>query len=229
MLEQLKADVCSANVELGNSELCAMTWGNVSGIDRESGCVVIKPSGIRYGDLTPDACVVVDLDGTVVEGSGKPSVDTQTHAALYRAFPKIGGVTHTHSALATAFAQAGMPIPCLGTTHADHFYGEVPLTRFLTQDEVEADYEISTGTVIVERFDRLDSAVVPGVLVAGHGPFTWGADAAESLENGIALEHIAEMAMCTLRLNPNAEPLPDYVLAKHFFRKHGKDAYYGQG
>ena len=228
MLEDLKDQVCQANVELAACGLVTLTWGNVSGINRDRDRVVIKPSGVPYERLRPADMVVVDLEGRVVEGDLRPSSDTPTHVLLYRHFDGVGGVTHTHSRYATMFAQARREIPCLGTTHADHFFGAVPVTRPLTAAEVEADYEGNTGQVIVERFAELDPLAMPAVLVAGHAPFTWGKDAAESLKNAVALEAVAEMALGTWRLDPQAPPLEDYALDKHYQRKHGPNAYYGQ-
>ena len=228
MLRELRNEVCEANRALVTHRLVILTWGNVSGIDRQRGIVAIKPSGVEYDALRPQDIVLVDLDGKTLEGKLKPSSDTPTHLALYRAFAGIGGVTHTHSSCATAFAQARRGVPCFGTTHADHFFGEVPVTRLLRRGEVESDYEAETGAVIVERFKGLDPAHMPAVLVAGHGPFTWGKSAADSVKNSVALESVAEMALRTLALAPDAAPLPKYLLDKHFLRKHGPGAYYGQ-
>ncbi len=228
MLEDLKQIVCDANRDLVPSGLVTLTWGNISGIDREAGLIVIKPSGVAYERLQPDCMVVVDLDGRVVEGHLKPSSDTPSHVILYRAFAGIGGVIHTHSRHATMFAQARREIPCLGTTHADHFYGAVPLTRPLTEQEVREDYEANTGRVIVERFAHIDALAMPTVLVAGHAPFAWGPTVGKSLDNAIALEAVAEMAMGTWLLNDRVAPLENYVLEKHYHRKHGPAAYYGQ-
>jgi L-ribulose-5-phosphate 4-epimerase len=228
MLEELRAAVCEANLDLNLKGLVTLTWGNVSGIDREKGLVVIKPSGVSYDDMTPDKLVVVDLDGETVEGDLRPSSDTATHVVLYKAFPDIGGVTHTHSSHATSFAQACRCIPCLGTTHADHFYGDVPLTRIMTEDEVKGGYEVNTGHVIVERFADLKPLEYPGVLVANHGPFTWGKDAADSVKNAVALEQIAKMALATFSLSPEQPAIAQYLLDKHYLRKHGSGAYYGQ-
>lgn len=230
MLEELKAKVCEANLELVRRGVVIYTWGNVSGIDREKGVIVIKPSGVDYSGMTPDDMVVVDLEtGDVAEGKWKPSSDTPTHLELYRQFPEIGGVTHTHSINAVAFAQAGRDVPVLGTTHADYFYGSVPCARELTQEEVESAYELNTGRVIVETFRKrgLDPMAVPGVVVKNHGPFTWGKDAAQSVYHAVVLETIAEMDLKTLALNPEAE-IKQYVLDKHYSRKHGPNAYYGQ-
>lgn len=228
MLEQLKADVCQANLELVRQGLVTLTWGNVSGIDRRRGLVVIKPSGIGYDEMTPERMVVVDLQGSVVEGELRPSCDTPAHVVLYRNFEEVGGVTHTHSRRATMFAQARVEIPCLGTTHADHFHGPVPVTRPLTQQEVETDYEANTGRVVVERFAEVEPLEMPAVLVAGHAPFAWGSDAAESVVNAVALEAVAEMAIQTFLLRADAPTLESYVIEKHYQRKHGPDAYYGQ-
>ncbi len=228
MLEDLKKEVLKANAELVKYGLVTLTWGNVSGIDREKNLIVIKPSGIDYDRLTVEDMVVVDLTGKIIESSRKPSSDTPTHIELYKSFPEIGGITHTHSKYAVMFAQACKGIPCLGTTHADHFCGTIPVTRFLTKEEVDAGYEKNTGLVIVERFKSLDAAGMPGVLVAGHAPFTWGKNAGESVRNGLILEHIAEMALGTMELNPNIDELPGYIKEKHYQRKHGPNAYYGQ-
>jgi L-ribulose-5-phosphate 4-epimerase len=228
MLEQLKHLVLEANLDLVRNGLVTLTWGNVSGIDYTERLVVIKPSGVSYDALRAEDMVVVDLNGNVVEGNRKPSSDTPTHLKLYKAFPMIGGITHTHSPFATMFAQACKEIPCLGTTHADHFNGAIPVTRYLTEEEVKMDYEASTGNIIIERFSGVDILALPAVLVAGHAPFTWGKDAAESVKNAIALERVAQMAMGTLWLDPNIAELPPYISKKHFERKHGPDAYYGQ-
>ena len=227
-LTELREEVCRANLELVRAGLVTLTWGNVSGIDRRRGLVVIKPSGIGYDEMTPERMVVVDLQGNVVEGKLRPSCDTPAHVVLYRHFEQIGGITHTHSSRATMFAQARVEIPCLGTTHADHFHGPVPVTRPLTQQEVETDYEANTGLVIVERFAGLDPPEMPAVLVAGHAPFTWGRSAADAVHNAVALEAVAEMALGTLTIRADAPPLESYVLDKHYQRKHGPAAYYGQ-
>ncbi|NLS90789.1 MAG: L-ribulose-5-phosphate 4-epimerase [Planctomycetaceae bacterium] len=228
MLDDLKSQVCRANLELVRYGLVTLTWGNVSGLSPDGQYVVIKPSGISYERMSPETMAVVDLDGNVVEGKLRPSSDTPTHVRLYRAFQGIGGVTHTHSPKATAFAQARMEIPCLGTTHADHLFGPVPVTRALTAGEVEKAYEANTGKVIVERFQDLNPLELPGVLVAGHGPFAWGKDAWDSIKNAVALESVAEMAISTRLLRPDAPELEQYILNKHYQRKHGPDAYYGQ-
>ena len=228
LLEKLRHEVCEANRALERHKLIKLTWGNVSAIDRTQGLVVIKPSGVPYGELTPANMVVIDLKGTVVDGTCKPSSDAPTHVVLYAEFPHIGGVAHTHSPWATMFAQANRGIPCFGTTHADHFRGEVPVTRGLRKPEVEGAYERSTGFVIVERFVRLDPHDMPAVLVANHGPFTWGANAAAAVENSVVLEEVACMAAGTLQLNPSAGAIPVLLQDKHFLRKHGPGAYYGQ-
>ncbi len=231
MLSDLKAQVCEANRQLEPSGLVKLTWGNVSGIDRASGLWCIKPSGVDYGALTPDDMVVLDLEGKVVEGKLRPSSDTKTHLVLYREFPEIGGITHTHSAHATMFAQAGREIPCFGTTHADHFHGTVPIVRALTPEEVEADYEHFTGVAIVERLRelKLHPIEMPGVLQLHHAPFTFGKSAMDSLKNSIALEMCAQMALGSLALNPALGFIPAHILEKHHSRKHGPAAYYGQG
>lgn len=228
MLRSLKEAVCEANRRLPRCGLATLNWGNASGLDRERGLLVIKPSGVPYGKLRPKLMVVVDLEGKVVEGELRPSSDTPTHVELYRAFPTVGGIVHTHSRYATAFAQARREIPCLGTTHADQFYGPVQVTRSLTQEEVAAEYEVNTGRVIVERMAGQDPLAMPAVLVAGHGPFAWGADVDEALRNAVALEAVAEMALLTRRLRPDVGPLESWLLEKHHQRKHGPDAYYGQ-
>ena len=231
MLEKLKEQVCEAILELVRRGVVIYTWGNVSGVDRERGLVVIKPSGVDYEGMKPDDMVVVNLiTGETVDGHYKPSSDTPTHLELYRAFPTIGGITHTHSINAVAFAQAGLDIPALGTTHADYFYGSIPCTRELSQQEVEEAYEMNTGKVIVECIKelRLDPMAIPGIIVKNHGPFSWGKDAASSVYHAVVMDVVAEMNLKTLLLNPNAE-MKQYVLDKHYMRKHGPDAYYGQG
>ena len=230
MLETLKQEVCAANLELVARGVVIYTWGNVSGIDREKGLVVIKPSGVDYDGMTPEDMVVVDLmTGETVEGKWKPSSDTKTHLELYRQFPELGGITHTHSVNAVAYAQAGRDIPALGTTHADYFYGPIPCTRSLTQQEVEEDYELNTGKVIVEtiRERGIEPLSVPGIVVRNHGPFTWGKDAAASVYHAVVMDTVAEMDLKTLLINPEAA-MPQYILDKHYNRKHGKNAYYGQ-
>ena len=229
MLEQLKELVCQANLKLVSEGLVIQTFGNVSGVDRASGNLVIKPSGVSYDGMQARHMVVVSITtGKVVEGELRPSSDTPTHAALYRAFPSIGGVVHTHSTVATAWAQACREIPCFGTTHADYFYGPVPLTRMLRADEIQGEYEANTGVVIVERFAGLDPSHVPAVLAAGHGPFTWGASPDDAVHNAVILEHLAKLAAQTVQINPQAKPIPQELLNKHFLRKHGPGAYYGQ-
>lgn len=230
MLKKLKHAVYEANMELPHRGLVTYTWGNVSGIDRERGLVVIKPSGVSYDELTPDDLVVLDLDGKVVDGKLNPSSDTKTHLELYKAFPEIGGIVHTHSPYAVGWAQAGRDIPAYGTTHADYFYGPVPCCRSLTEQEVEEDYELNTGLVIVETFRQreLDPVHVPGAICRNHGPFTWGKDAAQAVYHAVVLEEVAKMAVYTTQIAPDAQPAPQYVLDKHFLRKHGPNAYYGQ-
>ncbi|MCX7049048.1 MAG: L-ribulose-5-phosphate 4-epimerase [Candidatus Sumerlaeota bacterium] len=229
--EELKEIVWQANMGLARAGLAPLTWGNASGVDRKAGVMAIKPSGVEYDQLRPEDIVILALDtGEVIEGKLKPSSDAPTHRLLYQSFKSIGGVVHTHSPHATSWAQAGREIPCFGTTHADHFYGPVPLTRLLTSAEIKGDYEWNTGVVIVERFEqaRLNPDWYPGVLVAGHGPFTWGANAIKALHNAVALEEMARMALQTLALNPAALPISQELLDKHFLRKHGTRAYYGQ-
>jgi L-ribulose-5-phosphate 4-epimerase len=228
MLEELKKKVLDANQDLVKYNLVTLTWGNVSGIDREKNLVVIKPSGVDYDKLKIDDMVVVDLNSKIVEGNKRPSSDTPTHVELYKNFKSIGGITHSHSEYATIFAQACKEIPCFGTTHADHFNGPVPVTRLLTEKEVEDNYELNTGRLIVERFQNLDPGSIPGVLLAGHAPFTWGKNPEDSVKNNLVLERIAKMALNSLQLNPNLSSLPDYILNKHYLRKHGSNAYYGQ-
>lgn len=228
MLDKLKKEVYEANMELPRRGLITYTWGNVSGIDREQGLFVIKPSGVNYDELKPEDMVVMDLQGNKVEGRYNPSSDTATHLELYLAFPEIGGVVHTHSPSATAWAQAGRSIPCYGTTHADYFYGEIPCTRSLTADEVKNSYEKNTGLIIIETFKGRNPMHVPGVLCKNHGPFTWGKDAAEAVHNSVVLEEIAKMNLMTEQLSSSMPPAPDYLQDKHFLRKHGPNAYYGQ-
>ena len=228
MLEELKEKVLKANLALVKYNLVTLTWGNVSGIDREKGLVVIKPSGVDYEKMKAEDMVVVDLNGKRVEGKLNPSSDTPTHVELYKAFSKIGGISHSHSEYATIFAQASMEIPCFGTTHADHFNGPVPVTRFLTEEEVNSGYELNTGKLIAERFKDLDPVSVPAVLVAGHASFAWGKDPEDSVKNNLVLERVAKMALNCLALNPDLNDLPDYIQKKHYERKHGKNAYYGQ-
>lgn len=229
-LASLKEEVCAANRALEPSGLVKLTWGNVSGINRSLGLWCIKPSGVAYGDLRPEDLVVLDLEGNIVEGKLRPSSDTKTHLHLYREFTDIGGVTHTHSPYATMFSQAGRALPCYGTTHADHFFGTVPVARALTPEEIAADYEHHTGVAIVERFRELglNPVEMPAVLQVHHAPFTWGKNAMDSLNNSIALEMCAQMALGSLSLNPELASIPDHILNKHHSRKHGPGAYYGQ-
>jgi L-ribulose-5-phosphate 4-epimerase len=229
MLEELKAKVCRANLDLVAQGLVIQTWGNASAVDREHDLVVIKPSGVPYAGLKPEQMVVVSLEtGSVVEGTLKPSSDTPTHLVLYRAFKDIGGVVHTHSLYATAWAQARKGIPAYGTTQADYWHGEVPCTRAMTPKEIEDDYEVNTGGVIVETFQKFNPLEHPAVLVASHGPFAWGRDVDEAVHNAVVLEFIARLAGETLRLNPKTKPMPSVLLDKHFLRKHGPNAQYGQ-
>jgi L-ribulose-5-phosphate 4-epimerase len=227
MLEQLKEDVYQANVDLVKHGLVIFTWGNVSGIDREKELVVIKPSGVDYDHMKPEDMVVVDLEGKVVEGNYKPSSDTATHVILYKNFEDIGGVVHTHSEWATIWAQSGKPVPPLGTTHADYFYGSIPCTRKLTKAEIESAYEKETGNVIVETFQNIDPNAIPGVLVNNHGPFSWGKDVHNAVHNAVVMEAVSKMAYYTLNIN-KVTPIDQYLLDKHYLRKHGKNAYYGQ-
>ena len=228
MLEQLKREVYEANMALYEYGLVTFTWGNASGIDRVKGLAVIKPSGVEYDKLQPGLMAVVDLCGEIIEGDLNPSSDTQTHLALYSAFPEIGGIVHTHSTWATVCAQAGKPIPAYGTTHADYFYGGIPCTRPMTDGEIGGEYEYETGAVIIEAFSGKDPMDIPGVLVYSHGPFSWGRDAGEAVHNAVVLETVAKMAVMTKVQNPQAEPMQQALLDRHFLRKHGKDAYYGQ-
>ena len=231
MLEQLKEDVWKANLLLPRHGLVTFTWGNVSGIDRESGLVVIKPSGVDYDGMSADDMVVVDPDGNRVEGRWKPSSDTATHLALYRAFPALGGIVHTHSRWATSFAQAGRGIPAFGTTQGDYFYGEIPCTRKMTPAEIAGEYELETGRVIIETFRSrgIDPARVPAALVCSHGPFAWGTDAMNAVHNAVVLEEVAFMAFHAMALTPGLPPMQQELLDKHYLRKHGANAYYGQG
>lgn len=228
MLEDLKKAVLEANLELHRQGLVVFTWGNVSGIDRGKGLVVIKPSGVPYEELKMEHMVVVDLEGNQVEGSLRPSSDTPTHLVLYRQFPQTGGIVHTHSSWATVWAQAGMGIPAFGTTHADYFYGEIPCTRRMTEGEINSEYEAETGNVIVETFRDRNPEHMPGVLVFNHGPFTWGKDAEEAVHNAVVLEEVAKLAYNTSVLNNKITPIDKVLLDKHFLRKHGANAYYGQ-
>ena len=228
MHEELRKKVCLANILLQKHRLVIYSWGNVSGIDRSSGIVAIKPSGVAYDDLAPDKIVLLDMDGNIIEGSLKPSSDTPAHLELYRNFETIGGICHTHSPAATAWAQACREIPPLGTTHADYFYGPVPVTEVMRQDEIETDYEQNTGRVIVRRFADIDPMTMPAVLVANHGPFTWGPAADDAVEAAVVLEQTAAMALDTIMINPSQKEIAKQLLDKHYLRKHGKNAYYGQ-
>lgn len=228
MLDNLKKEVYEANMLLPKYQLVTFTWGNVSGIDRETGLFVIKPSGVDYDKLTWQDMVVMNLDGEKVEGDLNPSSDTATHLELYKAFPKIGGIVHTHSSWATSFAQAGRNIPCYGTTHADYIYGEIPCLRCLSKDEIEKDYEKNTGVLIADYFKDKDYIATPAVLCKNHGPFTWGKNANEAVHNSVVLEEVAKMAARTEMINPKAKPAPQELQDKHFYRKHGANAYYGQ-
>lgn len=227
MLDQLKKEVCQANLDLVRHGLVLFTWGNVSAIDREKGLVVIKPSGVSYDNMKAEDMVVVDLDGNVVEGQYKPSSDTATHVVLYKNFKDIGGVVHTHSEWATIWSQSGKPVPALGTTHADYYYGSIPCTRKLTSAEINKAYERETGNVIVETFNELDPSAIPGVLVNNHGPFSWGKDAHDAVHNAVVMEAVAKMAYYTLKIN-DVPSIDQELLDKHYLRKHGKNAYYGQ-
>lgn len=227
MLESLKEKVFKANLDLVRHGLVIFTWGNVSAIDPDTRLVVIKPSGVSYDDMKPEDMVVVDLDGTIVEGDLNPSSDTPTHLALYRAWPEIGGVVHTHSTYATAWAQAGRSIPAIGTTHADYFHNEIPCTEDMSEQEVKGAYELETGNVIVRRFEGINPAHTPGVLVKNHGPFTWGKDCAEAVHNAVVLEQVAKMACLAYAINPDLT-MNSLLVEKHFSRKHGPGAYYGQ-
>ncbi len=228
MLEQLKEQVLEANLDIVRRGLVLYTWGNASGIDRPTGLVAIKPSGVPYSEMKASDFVVTDLDGKVIEGKLRPSSDLATHLALYRAFPAVGGVVHTHSRAATVWAQAGREIPCLGTTHADYFYGSIPVVGPLSNEEIRGDYELNTGLAIVRHFVGIDPLSMPAVLVAGHAPFTWGEDVANAAHNAVVLEEVAELAWRTRTLNPAVQPIARDVLDKHFLRKHGPNAYYGQ-
>ena len=228
MLEKLREDVCKANKLLPHYGLVTFTWGNVSAIDRETKLFVIKPSGVDYDDLTPENMVIVNLEGEVVEGDYNPSSDTPTHMELYKAFPEVGGIVHTHSTWATSWAQAGRSIPCYGTTHADYFYGEIPCVRNLTKEEIDEAYELNTGILIAEYFKNKDYVAMPGVLCKNHGPFAWGKDPFEAVHNAVVLEEVAKMATRTEMINPEAKPAPKVLQDKHDYRKHGANAYYGQ-
>lgn len=229
MLEQLKKQVLEANLLLPKYGLVTFTWGNVSGIDRKSGLVVIKPSGVPYEGMTEEDMVVVDLDGKRVEGKWKPSSDTPTHVELYKSFPALGGIVHTHSRWATTFAQAGLDIPAMGTTHGDYFYGDIPCTRKMTPQEIAGEYEKETGRVIIETFAGKSPADIPGVTVHSHGPFAWGRDAMDAVHNAVVMEEVAFMDWHAMMINPAAGRMQQELLDKHYLRKHGKNAYYGQG
>ena len=229
MLEELKKRVYEANMLLPKYGLVTFTWGNVSEIDRETGYFAIKPSGVEYDKLTPDDMVIMDLDGSKIEGRYNPSSDTATHIELYKAFKNIGGIVHTHSPWATSWAQAGRDIPCYGTTHADYIYGSVPCVRNLTKEEIDAGYEKNTGVLIVDYFRDKDYEAVPAVLCKNHGPFTWGKDGHEAVHNAVVLEEVAKMAVHTEAINPDVKPAPQVLQDKHYYRKHGANAYYGQG
>ncbi len=228
MYDELKRAVCEANIELYKQKLTIYSWGNVSGMDREAGVVAIKPSGVAYDELNPDKMVLLDLDANIVEGNLNPSSDMLTHLELYRNFRAVGGVCHAHSTNATMWAQSCREIPCFGTTHADYFYGSVPVTEVMTDEQVKSDYELNTGKVIVKRFTGIDPMEVPAVLVANHGPFTWGKTPAEAVEAAVVLEQVAAMALGTIHINPKQGEIPQYLCDKHYLRKHGKNAYYGQ-
>lgn len=228
LLEALRNEVLAANLELVRRGLVLYTFGNASGIARAEGLVVIKPSGVPYESMTPADLVITDLEGAVVEGTLRPSSDLATHLILYRAFQEVGGVVHTHSRYATAWAQAGREIPCFGTTHADYFYGPVPVTAALSDDAIQSDYEVNTGHSIVRRFEELDPLSIPAVLVAGHAPFTWGATATDAAHHAVVLEEVANLALQTALINLSASPISQRLLDKHFLRKHGSSAYYGQ-
>jgi len=228
MLKELRDEVYEANMDLPKHGLVVFTWGNASGVDRDRGLFVIKPSGVEYEDLTPESLVVCDFDGAVVEGDLNPSSDTATHAYLYRVWDGVGGIVHTHSSWAVSWAQAGRSIPCYGTTHADYFYGAIPCMRGLTEDEIEQAYERNTGVVIAEGFEGIDPLAVPGTLVRNHGPFSWGTDAAAAVYHAVVLEEVAKMATRTELLSPGVEAAPQYLQDKHYQRKHGPNAYYGQ-
>jgi len=228
MYEQLKKAVYDANLQLQKHQLVIGSFGNVSGIDRQARIIAIKPSGVMYDELSPDKMVLLDLDGNVIEGGLRPSSDTATHLELYRSFKSIGGVCHTHSPSATAWAQACREIPCFGTTHADYFYGPIPVTEVMTEDQIKSNYELNTGKVIVRRFAGIDPQAMPAVLVANHGPFTWGKTSADAVEANIMLELIATIALGTVTINPDQRPVSKALLDKHYLRKHGKNAYYGQ-
>jgi len=228
LLEALKQQVWQANMDLQKHGLVLFTWGNASGIDRKKGLIVIKPSGVNYEDMLPEDMVVLDLEGQQVEGTLRPSSDTPTHVILYKKFPEVGGIVHTHSTYATTWAQAGKSIPALGTTHADYFYGDVPCTPSLSKEEIQGDYEEETGNVIVKVFEKINPMFIPGVLVGSHGPFSWGKNVQDAVYHGVVLEEVAKMALYTCANNPEVKAIDQVLLDKHFLRKHGKNAYYGQ-
>jgi len=228
MLEKLKQEVFEANMDLVDKGMVIYTWGNVSGIDKEKGLIVIKPSGVDYDKMTPEDMVVVDFSGNRVEGKYKPSSDTSTHLVLYKAYPELGGLVHTHSTWGVTFAQAGMSIPAFGTTHADYFYGDIPCTRSLTEEEIQEAYELNTGNVIVETIGSHNPLDIPGIVVKSHGPFAWGKSSADAVYNAVVLDKVAEMAYNTMTLNTRALRVDQFLLDKHYFRKHGVNAYYGQ-
>ncbi|UCE99433.1 MAG: L-ribulose-5-phosphate 4-epimerase [Planctomycetota bacterium] len=228
MYEELKRAVCEANIELQTHKLVIYSWGNVSGIDHAAGIVAIKPSGVPYDELTPDKMVLLELDGNIVEGNLRPSSDTPSHLELYRNFKTVGGICHTHSVNAAMWAQANREIPCLGTTHADFFYGPIPITETMTAEEIKTNYELNTGKVIVRRFAGMDPLQMPAVLVANHGPFTWGKTPADAVEAAVVLEQVAAMALGAIMINPKLKKIEQVLLDKHYLRKHGKNAYYGQ-
>ncbi|WP_435951893.1 L-ribulose-5-phosphate 4-epimerase [Dryocola sp. BD626] len=227
-MQKLKQQVFEANMALPRHGLVTFTWGNVSAIDRERGCVVIKPSGVAYEEMSAEDMVVVNLEGEVIAGQYRPSSDTATHLALYKRYPALGGVVHTHSTHATAWAQAGLGIPALGTTHADYFFGDIPCTRALTSEEVQGEYELNTGKVIIETLGETNPLHTPGIVVYQHGPFAWGKDAQDAVHNAVVMEEVARMAWIARGINPQLKPIDGYLMNKHFQRKHGPDAYYGQ-
>lgn len=227
-MQQLKQQVCDANKALPHHGLVTFTWGNVSAIDRERQCIAIKPGGVAYEQMSADDIVIVDLNGQVIDGKYRPSSDTATHLALYKKYPEIGGVVHTHSTHATAWAQAGLTIPALGTTHADYFFGDIPCTRALTAEEVQGEYELNTGNVIIETLGDNDPLHIPGMVVYQHGPFAWGKTAEEAVHNAVVMEEVARMAWIAKAINPQLKPIDSYLMNKHFQRKHGVNAYYGQ-
>lgn len=227
-MQQLKQQVFEANMALPRHGLVTFTWGNVSGIDREKQCIAIKPSGVPYETMSADDMVIVDMNGVVIEGKYRPSSDTATHLALYKQYPEIGGVVHTHSTHATAWAQAGLSIPALGTTHADYFFGDIPCSRPLTSEEVQGEYELNTGNVIIETLNNTNPLHTPGIVVYQHGPFAWGKSIEDAVHNAVVMEEVARMAWISRGINPQLKPIDSYLMNKHFQRKHGKNAYYGQ-